>query len=286
MKKRILFGMLVVFFGGLLGSTAFAGAPPSVGESGGPTTVTLESRRVWCRLSASGSFSLTGLFLPKNKAVDDLWDYLTPGVKEEGITSLPHLLGTIGGEVVITPIPKWGIGGLYAYVLGPGIHATRTVTTSPYWYGYWWGGVYYLKYVPGGTWTEHAKVSFPASIYGGILRYTIHEDPAGLAYVEFALGEIKLTEGAAYKYLKENVLIYEVPLSGSDLFYRMGLGIEIKPKTLPGLTFGCDAQFLLAKIKEIKDMYGTVAELPDPYNETVSVDYSGLYIKIYGALAF
>jgi len=41
MKKTILFGMLVVFFGGLLGATAFAGAPPSVGgpagEPGRPT---------------------------------------------------------------------------------------------------------------------------------------------------------------------------------------------------------------------------------------------------------
>ena len=35
MKKRILFGMLVVFFGGLLGSTSFAGAPPSVGGPAG-----------------------------------------------------------------------------------------------------------------------------------------------------------------------------------------------------------------------------------------------------------
>lgn len=41
MKKSILFGLLVVFFGALLGSTAFAGAPPSVGgpavEPGRPT---------------------------------------------------------------------------------------------------------------------------------------------------------------------------------------------------------------------------------------------------------
>jgi len=41
MKKTILIGMLVIFFGGLLGSTAFAGAPPSAGgpavEPGRPT---------------------------------------------------------------------------------------------------------------------------------------------------------------------------------------------------------------------------------------------------------
>jgi len=38
MKKVILFGLLVVFFAGLLGSTALAGAPPSTGGPGGPTT--------------------------------------------------------------------------------------------------------------------------------------------------------------------------------------------------------------------------------------------------------
>ena len=250
----------------------------------GATDVTWKNKRIRCRLSAGASLSLTGFFFPKNKSIDELWDYLTPGVKEEGIKSLPHFMLPIGGEIVISPLPKWGIGGLYAYVLGPGIHATREVTTAGYWYGYWWGGVYYLKYIPPGSWTEHAKVSFPANMYGGIVRYILTEDPQGGMYLDFALGEIRLADGAGYKYLKENVLIYEVPLSGSALFYRIGLGVEIKPKQLPGLSLGVGVHCLLAKIKEIKDINGIVAKLPD--NKTISVDYSGFYIAVYGMLAF
>jgi len=101
MKKRILFGMLVVFFGGLLGSTAFAGAPPSVGgPAGAPGGPTAFGKR------GAISFEL-GYYNPSLKTVnDDIVVY--GGFPEIGGNLLLSVKSTFGGAAS----PVYGYVGL------------------------------------------------------------------------------------------------------------------------------------------------------------------------------
>ena len=100
MKKRILFGMLVVFFGGLLGSTAFAGAPPSVGgPAGAPGGPTAPGKR------GAISFEL-GYYTPSLKTMND--EMKLVGVPEIGGNLLLSVKSTFGGGAS----PVYGYVGL------------------------------------------------------------------------------------------------------------------------------------------------------------------------------
>lgn len=100
MKKRILFGMLVVFFGGLLGSTAFAGAPPSVGgPAGAPGGPTAPGKR------GAISFEL-GYYTPSLKTLND--ELKLGGFPEIGGNLLLSVKSTFGGKAS----PVYGYVGL------------------------------------------------------------------------------------------------------------------------------------------------------------------------------
>jgi len=100
MKKRILFSMLVVFFGGLLGSTAFAGAPPTVGgPAGAPGGPTAPGKR------GAISFEL-GYYSPSLKTVND--DMKVAGFPEIGGNLLLSVKSTFGGGAS----PVYGYVGL------------------------------------------------------------------------------------------------------------------------------------------------------------------------------
>jgi len=88
MKKSILFGMLIVFFGGLLGSTAFAGAPPSVeGPAAGPGRPTTLGKR------GAVSFEL-GYYNPSLKTLnDDLKVYGFPEIGSNLLLSVKAVFG-------------------------------------------------------------------------------------------------------------------------------------------------------------------------------------------------
>jgi len=100
MKKRILFSMLVVFFGGLLGSTAFAGAPPTVGgPAGAPGGPTAPGKR------GAISFEL-GYYTPSLKTLND--ELKLGGVPEIGGNLLLSVKSTFGGAAS----PVYGYVGL------------------------------------------------------------------------------------------------------------------------------------------------------------------------------
>jgi len=100
MKKRILFGMFVVFFGALLGSTAFAGAPPSVGgPAGAPGGPSGPGKR-----GAIG-FEL-GYYTPSLKTMND--EMKLVGFPEIGGNLLLSVKSTFGGAAS----PVYGYVGL------------------------------------------------------------------------------------------------------------------------------------------------------------------------------
>ena len=88
MKKGILFGMLVIFFGGLLGSTAFAGAPPSAARPAGEP-----GRRITPGKRGAVSFEL-GYYNPSLKMLnDDLKIYGFPEIGSNLLLSVKAVFG-------------------------------------------------------------------------------------------------------------------------------------------------------------------------------------------------